>query len=466
MVEIAETPVSKRARELFDKGSMAMERNNLDYAMEMFAAALELEPRFLKARKYLRAAGLKRFTDSGKGATTHQITLITGLPALVQGFLALKTGQAMKALSIGEQLLRQDPLNLYFIRLLCQAAVAAGLPEVAIETLSAVRSYYPGNVELITWLGDLYTSANQLNDARTCFETVVNLRPHDAKALMKLKDAMARDTMAKGGWTEASQEGGSYRDLIKDAKEADVLERDSKAVKDRKSVDVLIQDMQERMKQEPENVNFRRNLANLYVQANRFDDAIRTLEDARRIVGAADPHLDRALANIYLKKFDVEIAQCRENGDTAGMAAKQAAKDKFLFEDLRNRVERYPNDLPLRYEYGVQLYRYGEQNAAIEQFQLAQRNPQFRVQAMYYMGLCFKAKQQLDMAREAMEKAAAELPEMNDLKKDIFYELGDILEQTGQAEQAVNQYYKEIYQTDIRYKDVAAKIDKFYHKPS
>lgn len=69
------------------------------------------------------------------------------------------------------------------------------------------------------------------------------------------------------------------------------------------------------------------------------------------------------------------------------------------------------------------------------------------------------------MAREQLEKATVDLAEMNDLKKEIFYELGSILESLGKPAEAVERYYKEIYQVDIGYKDVAAKIEAAYKSP-
>ena len=118
--------------------------------------------------------------------------------------------------------------------------------------------------------------------------------------------------------------------------------------------------------------------------------------------------------------------------------------------------------MPLRYDYGVLLFERDLFNEAIQQFQMAQRNLRNRVRSLYYMARCFKQKQQFDMAREQLEKASAELTEMDDLKKDVFYQLGEILEAQGDVATAVNQYYKEIYQVDIGYKDVAAKIENSY----
>ncbi|MDO9543438.1 MAG: tetratricopeptide repeat protein, partial [Kiritimatiellia bacterium] len=233
MAEVSEANISRRTRELFDKGLVAMERNNLPYAMDMFMAVLEIEPRFLKCRKFLRATSIKFINDTKKaGKVFHIIATLSGLPALVSGKLVLRAGDALRALNIAEKLLRTDPLNMTFIRLLCGAARKADMSEVAIHTLNIVREYYQQDVVLLYNLGNLYMEVNQPDEARKCFESIITLRPNDAKALQALKNAMARDTMIKGGWDEASKEGGGYRKVIKDVDEAAVLEADSKAVKD------------------------------------------------------------------------------------------------------------------------------------------------------------------------------------------------------------------------------------------
>lgn len=465
MADFTEDQVPRRARELFEKGMISMERNNLPYAMDMFLAALTIEPRFLKARKFLRTAGVRQFNDAGGNASTHLFSTLKGLISLAKGFAALKSGKFLAALQIAEELMRTDALNLLFIRLLCQAAEGAGLPEVAIQTLIVAREYYPQRSDMLLSLGKLYTASNQMEEARKCFEALVDLHPNDAQAMKAYKDAMARDSMLKGGWTEVGKEGASFRSVIKDTKEAVALEQEAKSVRSEENIELLIQDAIENVKRQPDNINFRRALANFYVEANRFDDAIRAIEESRRVPGIDDAQLDQALAAIRIKYFDSEIVQLRENGDTAGAEAKQAEKKAFVYQNIQSRVERYPNDLPLRFEYAVLLYEHDQLNEAIQQFQIAQRYPRNRIRSLFHLGLCFHKKQQLDLAREQLEKALAELPEMNDLKKAVLYELGVILESMGNVKEAADRYYKEIYQADIGYKDVAAKIEAAYKQP-
>ncbi|MCZ7592772.1 MAG: hypothetical protein M5U15_11785 [Kiritimatiellae bacterium] len=119
--------------------------------------------------------------------------------------------------------------------------------------------------------------------------------------------------------------------------------------------------------------------------------------------------------------------------------------------------------MQFKYEYGVLLFERGMTNEAIQQFQRSQQNPQRRIRSLYYMALCFKAKQQLDIAAEQLERAASELQILDDTKKDIIYELGSVYEVMGENAKAED-LFKEIYAVDIGYRDVAAKIEKSYKK--
>jgi len=55
MAVVALEDAPRKARELFDKGFAALERGNLGYSIDMLLAALEIEPRLIQARRFLRA---------------------------------------------------------------------------------------------------------------------------------------------------------------------------------------------------------------------------------------------------------------------------------------------------------------------------------------------------------------------------------------------------------------------------
>lgn len=458
MAEVPLEQAPRKAREHFDKGFASFERGNLDYAMDMFLLALELCPGLLKARRFLRAAAVKKSKMQKSNALTRAFGTLGGSGTLlkVQSLLKKKPDQALRE---AEDLLRKDPLNPTFLNAASQAAVAASMPEVAILNLELAREYAPNDAKTLEWLAELYQQVNRMQDARMAYEELVRQQPGKADALKKLKDATALDTMQKGGWSDAT----SFRDIMKDTKQATLMEQQSKAVKTSRDVEALIAETQAKIEREPQNVNYKRALAELLAKAERHDEALALLQEAQQTTGGADPQIDRLISVLRAEQFDHIITKLRAAGDEAGATAQELAKKDFVFQDTEDRVRRYPNDLQFKYDYAVLLFERGLLNEAIQQFQRAQQNPQRRIRSFYYLALCFKQKQQYDIAAEQLEKAASELHLLDDTKKDVLYELGTIYEAMGKADKAA-EYFKEIYAVDIGYRDVAAKIEKAYRK--
>jgi tetratricopeptide (TPR) repeat protein len=454
VVTLEEAP--RKTRELYQKAAAAVERDNLDYAIDMLLSVTELEPKLLEARKLLRAAEIKKFREAKKGELHHTISNLTGAFTVMSVNSQMKK-DPIKALQTAEKLLRADPLNKNFLVLHANAALAADLPETAVHSAEIAKENNAQDVALLTQAAEIFTDAGLTRQARECYETIVALKPNDQKALKMMKDAAALDTMKSGGWDDAKD----YRDVIKDKDEAKRLEQVSKAVKTSTDISDMIEQNLKKIEQEPENINYRRALADLYAKAEQFDEALEVLEAAQKKTGGGDPQVDLAINRIRIQSFDKEIETLRASGDESGATQKEAEKEQFCLEDAAERVRRYPNDLQFKYELGVLLFEHGQFTEAVQQFQLAQRNPQRRIRALYYLALCFKQKEQYDIAAEQLEKAASELHSMDETKKDILYELGLLNEAMGRTEKA-HDFFKQIYAVDIGYKEVAQKIEKTY----
>ncbi len=454
MAEVTMEEAPRKAREMFDKGFAAMERGNLDYAIDMFMSVLDLEPRLLRARKFLRAAQLKKVGTGS--ALKHTLSSVKGASGLLKakGLVAKKPLEALKAT---EQLLSIDPLNMTFIRMLDQAAMAADLPEIAVQGMEVAKEHHPRDTEILERLGQLYLAVHQPNRARACFEELVALKPNDQKALKALKDSAALDTMQSGGWDSA----GSYRDVMKDSKQATILEQQARSVKAATGVEALIEDTLAKIAREPDNVNYRRALADLYSRGKRYDEALQVLQEALAKSGGADPDVDRSIAGVRVAQYDARFSELKAAGQAAEAQALDAEKQEFLFTNAKERVAKYPTDLQFKYDLGVMLYDRGEITEAIQQFQASQQNPQRRTMSLYYLGLCFQAKKQYDIAVTQLELAVADLTRMDDMKKDIVYQLGQLAELMNDTDKAMARY-KEIYAVDIGYRDVAEKIEKGY----
>jgi tetratricopeptide (TPR) repeat protein len=132
-----------------------------------------------------------------------------------------------------------------------------------------------------------------------------------------------------------------------------------------------------------------------------------------------------------------------------------------VFDDLVQRVERYPNDLRLRFELGQQYLMYDAYDDAIQQFQLSQRSPKERTLSLHGLAKCFRAKGQRDMAVMQLETALEQLHVMDDTKKAVLFDLGEMAEEAGDIEKAFK-IYREVYGADIAYKDIGEKMERIY----
>lgn len=448
-------------RDLFNRGLGAMERGNLDYAITTFFACLEKDPTLVDVRKFLYVAEVKKFKAEKSGSLIDVLSTIAGTPFLIGALLSIKRGVPMKAIRTVETLLRDAPLNIHFITMYCRAAEAADMTEVAVQTLATAREHFPANTTILSWLGHLYLKVNQPAKARECFENVVTLRPNDGNAVKELKNAMALQSLSKDGWDAAGTGNAGYQGLLKSTKEAGLIEKEAKAVRSTSDTDALIAETKLKIQREPGNVNYLRALANLYVTQRLFDEAMDTLRKAQELRGSADPEIDASIGATMLKKFDHQVAELTSKGDRAAAEDLREQRNDFFFDNIQQRVAKYPNDLNLRYELGVALCGRSMFNEAIQQFQLSQRNPRWHIKSLYHLGLCFKAKKQYDLALDQFGKAASELISMDSTKKDVYYEMGLIKEAMDDLTGA-QQLFKEIYQADIAYKDVARRVEQGY----
>lgn len=457
MADVAKETDSRKVQDLFNRGFTALERGNLDYAIEMLYACVEADPSQLKAWKYLKSAEMKRFMKKKKSSLSLQLAEVSGAPAFLSAMAMHKSGKDRHAMMMAEKLLRDNPTNLRYGKLFAEAAVAAELPEVAILALETVREGNPDDATLLGMLGGYYQAVGRMRSARECFEHLCEINPNDPAMLKKLKDVMALDSISTDGW-ENAEKGGSFRDMLKDENEAKILEQQSKSAKSDAGVDSLIEDMKQKVEAEPNNINFRRALANFYVQKNDYGAAIEALEKAVEM-NPGDPELERTLTQIQIKAYEIQIEEQRKAGNEAAVSEMEAELLQFKFDDLQSRVERYPNDFQLRYDWGVMLFENDYVNEAIQQFQLAQRSAKNRVQALYYLGRCFRKKTQYDIAIRQLDSALSELPIMDANKKKVLYELGEIYELKEEQEKAM-EYFLQIYQVDISYRDVASKVEQ------
>jgi tetratricopeptide (TPR) repeat protein len=446
--------LAQKAQNFTNRGRQALEAKNFDFAVDMLMEAVSAAPDVLEARKLLRTAQILKFRASGgKAGFGAKIGYMLDRQKIMG---LVKKGDGAGAMAAAEQLLCKNPLDPDNIEAAVKAAEAAGKTDHAAVTVEA--AYEAGNKDpaLLERVATYYQMAKDWVKARDAYRKLSELKPGDQRILQLLKNTEAQATM-NAGWTQSAGKKGGFQNLIANKDQAKKLDQANKAVITGDDADAMIAEKLAQIEKEPKNMNFRRALARLYIQNKRFAEGVQCLQDAIQAAGSMDPELDRMLSQTQILYYDQQIEQYRAAGDEDSAVQLEADRNQFVFDDLAARVERYPNDLHLRYELGLQYYTYEYYDEALEHLQLAQKSPKDRLWALYYLAMCFLKKGQTDMAVMQLETARDAIPTMDDLKKKIVYQLGLCAEAAGDLEKAY-QYYKDVYSTDVGFEDLSERM--------
>ena len=461
MAEKSLNELPRDLRMLFTKGNDALQRENFDYAIDLYNQILAKEPGLYECRKVLRTAQARK-AGSGRGFFKKMMSSAGSSPQIARGHMALSKDPG-EALRIAEQVLNGDPTNSGAHKLVVEAATALELPKTAVMSLEILASNSPKDRDVAIKYANSLADAGQTGKAEKILADLYRSFPADNELAQALKDLSARKTLDEGGYEALADGSGSYRDILKDKDEAVSLEQQNRQVKTEDVAERLIGEYETRLKAEPKNLKLMRQLAELYTQKKQFDKALSYYEQIKSEGASGDSSLDRNIAETMGRKFDDAIARLDPGTpDFADKLAKlQAEKQAYQLAECQKRVERFPTDLQIRFELGQLYFQMGKITEAMKEFQKAAGNPHRRIQALSYLGQCFARRGINDLAASTFQDAIKEKVVFDDEKKELVYLLGCVFEKMAKREEAIAQF-KIIYAADVGYKDVAEKIDAFY----
>jgi tetratricopeptide (TPR) repeat protein len=461
MAEKSLNELPRELRMLFTKGLDAMQRDNLDYAIDLFNQVLAKQPAVYECRKALRTAQMRK-AGGGSGFFKKMLSSAGSSPLLAKGHMALSKDPA-EALKIAEQILSGDPYSSGAHKLVVEAATALELPKTAVLSLEILAANSPKDRDVAIKFANALADAGEVGKAEKILADLYRSYPTDQELGQALKDLSARKTMDEGGYDALADGTGSYRDILKDREEAVSLEQQNRQVKTEDVAERLISEYEARLKAEPRNLKLLRSLAELCTQKNQFDRALGYYDQIKSSEVGGDASLDRSIADTTVRRFDYQISLLDSSApDYADKAAKlQAEKQAYQLAECQKRVERFPTDLQIRFEMGQLYFQAGKIGEAIQEFQKAQGNPHRRIAALNLLAQCFAKRKMFDLATRTLQNALKEKLVFDDEKKDLVYNLGCVLETMGKRDEAIKQF-ELIYEVDIGYRDVGAKVDAYY----
>src|SRR5262245_13790658 len=357
-----EKELSESLRALWLKAVSAIELRNFSYAISLLQEILKQEPEFLTGRRLLRRTEVTKSKSSKK----RFFNISTAPIGVVKAQRETKK-DPKRAVETLEEVLEREPFNRQANLLLKEAALAAGWPEIGVFALRTLLEENPRDVKVLHELGRLYHDLGDHENAAEVYNKLTAIDPLDARALRLGKDASARASMKRGGWTQAE----SYRDLIKNKEEAISLEQQSRIRLTGEALDQQIAETYARHQAEPENVDFARRLGALSEQKDDFESAIRWYQYAADLAKGADTGLLRKISDLKIRCLEREIAAHEEflSRHTARdelyvkrseqLRAAKLSRAEILIADAQGRVKRNPTDLQLRFELGDNLFKIG-----------------------------------------------------------------------------------------------------------
>lgn len=457
--------IDPRLQKQFQAADQAA-KTNPQYAAELAHGLLQRHPECVDFRRLLR-----RCQHTIQGAANHGLTrLFGGLTSVVGlvGSSKLADSDPKQAMETAEKMLAKKVTDSGANRMLATAAENLGLHDTAAFAYEELCAIEPKNVANFLGHANSLIKDNNPDAALGVIDKALRLFPGNGELGELGRRASVSKTMDHGKWAGAA----GYRDIIKDAGEAQRLEQASRIVNDAASAAEIVERLKAQIEADPENINLYRDIIKNLVTLEDNEAAIEYIRRARATtLGRADASLEKQENDLIvaglaakIRGLEAYLASDPANADVKNkLDAARRQETEVRLQAIRTLVDKYPNDYNHRFDYGVLLLADNKLDEAVRELQLAQRSPKHRQAAMLNIGRAFSRSRKYDMAAETLIGAKGEIPMLNDLKKDIIYELGVAYEKSGREKEAIDEY-KSLYMADSGYRDVSKKINDYYEK--
>lgn len=442
---------------LWKKGLLSIEQKNWEYAVSLLLPVVKEVPYFMEGRKALRGAegeaaggGGRKFSFGGGG--------------MFKGGGKKDPWESIADLE--ENVFQKDPYNVNGNQQMYDLALKVDFPELASFALETICKGQPTNTKVMHTLAEHYMRYGQPTEASRVYSNILKVDPRDLTASKGEKDAAARASIETQGW-----DTGNIKDSQKDNKESNLLEMLNKQGRTPEQTESLLAHFSELYNQDQTNINYVKSMAQLYEEMEQTDNALSFYEYALTL-NPGDVALQRRTELIREKAQDVYIQQMAAHIEAypddpeielrrAELAEVRKQRSQSAINEAKTRVERNPTDKGVRFDLGQAYFNAGMFTEAIPELQQAKGNPNIRIKAILMLGRCFEKKNMNDLSFSALSEAAKELVVMDNMKKEILYELALVCEKMGKQDLYL-EALKEIYNSDYGYRDVAKRVESSY----
>lgn len=405
---------------------------------------------FEKLREYeiakcRRQSGLSRAWSQFIGLLTVPVVRLTML------------SDPIKAMALCEDPLAGCVDNPPLLAALAAAADACEAPWIASTALNVVRVFHPKNEANLRALATAMQANGQARGALKILNDIAKQHPGDMSIQNEIREAMALASIERGRW----EESGATQDKAADAEDAVLQQLLEGTIHDAEQAGVLIRKFTADL-QQSDSVDIRRKLAEAYMVAEKYEEALREYRIIAEKIGVADPVLDKQIEKAYLAGLNQALAALEQNPQDYDKPEEQIASIKQEIVDYKRRhvlqrAQMFPNDVQVQYDLGVFYFESGDYENAKKVFLELAKNPQKQRDAWVFLGQCALHADDPAGAIKYLDRAVKAMYRLDRYKREALYYLGIACAQNGDPARAV-ECFQIIYNNISDYRDVAERI--------
>lgn len=448
----------KLAADCFRRGTEAMQKENWDYAVQMYLQCVRMVPGNLLFRQMLRGTEKKKYGNNKTGIKiVRKMKLMGPRGRSKKGKLKKDWKAVDQACEDGLQI---NPWDTQLNAELSGACTHLEYKEIAVFTLECAVESDANNKALLERLAELYEARGDFNLAVTVWERICRIDPDDGIARMRVNQAATRQVIEKGGYENAEDTKGVMADHeiakrlnISKPGEADGPGQSEEA------------DLQRALRKEPDNKDHYLRLGDFYRRNGKYDEASQMLTKAVELSGG-DTNIKEQVEDVELDKMrkNIDIAKSASNGsEEAVQQLKDLEKELRLreMEMLRGRIDRYPGDLRVKYQLAECLMQEGKFSDSIPLFQQASRDTRLEPKCLAFLGRCFIQEKKYGLAKRQFQKAVPKIDvhDQEDLFLEVHYWLGRLMESSKDVD-AAEEHYGDVLAVQYEYRDTLKRLEK------
>ena len=445
---MSEDRKKKLATDCFKRGTEAMMKQNWDYSCQMFRTAVDMVPENLLYRQSLRGVTEKRFNNNGTGASMSGMRLAGTKVSIKKSRMQSDWNSILKLCEDG---LMVNPWEPSLNADLGDALHAVGFLEPALYCFMRAVKGEPTNKDYLRTLGRLHEARGNYDEAIECFTKLLRMDNMDGESRQKITALSAQKTVHRGGY-ENADDIRQVQKVLADKMNKDTADGPGMSVQ---------ADLERAVRKDPANKDNYLKLADFLRRDGNLEKTAEALQKALEVSGGE--------VKIREQLEDVQLDMMRRAAGYAKEAAFADSEDKFAkrkyqevkgelmlreIEVYASRIERYPQDMALKFDLALLYMQDKRHQLAIPLLQKSRGDARRKVESLINLGKCFIYEKQYPLARRQFEQAVPECKSDDNLDGflDLHYYLGRVCEELKDFNAAIS-HYQTVLEYDYDYKD-------------